>query len=283
MGLKQSKSAKSKEGSSGSIHAETYGDGSDNGKLKKKSQIKRRLTKAFSKKTVKPKEDNTYGTTIRTTMKKTSSTGSIAPPGLGETRINISSMHSGSITPISISPRLKTISPRAETLSTPHITSTPSPPANGEQNHKEGGLRVYVNDAGNVVIEDGADVIEVQSGDKQGNPQEGADPSGEQQEGKKIRRATTTSSFIKNEGGGRTVALPTNRLSKAFVLHQQIAAKEIGERGAELQRMIGQEKPICDVFEDNPFKKGWCRLCKHAKTVHRDPYSDILDGLEECY
>jgi len=261
MGHKQSKAKR--EGSSNSISSNGSVDGhGGEHKLKKKSQFKRRLTKAFSRKsTNRHKEDeqldNTYASSIQTTMKRTNTTGSLHPPA----NITLSStptkspLHSQSITGLSISPRGNVVGipplQRSETLSSPHVSNT----ATLESNRTPDGG-----------IPDGADFL----------------PTEDQSKTPKVKRANTTSSFLKYETGGRNVALP-KRMSKAYAFHQQIAAKEISQRGAELQKIIESEKPICDVYEDNPFKKGFCRLCKHPKSVHRDPYSDILDDLEEYY
>ncbi len=40
-----------------------------------------------------------------------------------------------------------------------------------------------------------------------------------------------------------------------------------------------ESKPVCTVYEDNPFKPGVCRACKHPKEAHEDPYADILNDL----
>jgi len=266
MGHKPSKSKK--EVSSGSIkNAKDSLDGDNKGKLKKKSQIKRKLTKAFSRKSTKPtkeREDNTYATSLQTTMKRTNSADSLTPNTAGpianlKLNVTLSTLHSQSITPIS-SPKF--VSPRADTLATPPTASY----SNEYNNSHETG---YGNEGSPQGVADGADGS--------------VHPPDQNTEGKpKARRATTTSSFLKYETGGRAVALP-KRMSKAYEFHQQLASKELADRGAELQKIIEQEKPICDVFEDNPFKKGFCRLCKHPKSVHRDPYSDIMDELMEDY
>lgn len=271
MGHKQSKTKR--EGS----NTDVAGLGGSQ-KLKKKSSVKRRLTKAFSsKKDVKQKQDdNTYAATRQATMKRTNTTGAITPPGLREAHVNVSAMHTtGSITPITSTPRKTTGAGapmvRADTLSTPHTYE------NHEEPRRE--LKVFVNDEGKVVIIDGDDVIQVDSVGQ--TPQEEEDKPAT-----RPRAASHSSSFLKlgsaSTAGSRPLALPTNRMSKAYDFHQQIAAKEKGERGAELQRILLAEKPICDAFEDNPFKKGICRLCKHPKSVHKDPYSDIMDDLADC-
>lgn len=42
-----------------------------------------------------------------------------------------------------------------------------------------------------------------------------------------------------------------------------------------------ESKPVCTVFEENPFKAGFCRACKHPQSSHSDPYADILDDLAD--
>jgi len=276
MGHKHSKAAKQREGSNGSISSTGSVDG-ENKKLKKKSQFKRRLTKAFSRKSTKPTNenmDNTYASSLQTTMKRTNSDGSLKPsqnnggsPSPAITRnahIKSPNLHSQSITPISaaVSPRGGTVAlaPRSETLSSPHISA-----AQGNYHLKVEATNAPDNQVDDVP--DGADFLP---------PEELSSPKTPT-----VRRATTTSSFLQYELGGRSVV--PKRMSKAYAFHQQIASKEIGERGAELQKIIQLENPICDIFEENPFKKGVCRLCKHPKSVHRDPYSEILDDLEDYY
>jgi hypothetical protein len=276
MGHKQSKAKKEERGVQIAAGEDDV-DASSKGKLKKKSQIKRKLTKAFSRKSTKPpkpeRADNTYAT--KEVLKRTNSAGSLATPRGGAhdnpsgKPLNVTlSLHSQSITPISVSPRRKNSNAiaRSETIATPYVSSpsTTTPVGSNEQ-------AGYGNE-GHVLYAPDTDAdVEVVS------PVEDTEESRP-----KVRRATTTSSFLKYETGGRAVALP-KRMSRALVFHQQLATKELADRGAELQKIMEAEKPICDVFEDNPFKKGWCRLCKHPKTVHRDPYADIMDELMEDY
>lgn len=40
-----------------------------------------------------------------------------------------------------------------------------------------------------------------------------------------------------------------------------------------------ETKSVCDVYEENPFKAGFCRACKHPKSTHKDPYDDIINDL----
>jgi len=269
MGGKSSK-PKKEVSSGGIINATDSLDRDGKGRLKKKSHIKRKLTKAFSRKSTKPtkeREDNTYASSLQTTMKRTNSADSLASNTVGsianlKLNVTLSSLHSQSITPIS-SPRI--VSPRAETLATPSTAPYLSTEYNNSQ---ETG---YGNKGRPQGVADGADANTILPPDENNTESK-----------PKVRRATTTSSFLKYELGGRSVALP-KRMSKAYVFHQQLASKELAERGAELQKIIEQEKPICDVFEDNPFKKEFCRLCKHPKSVHRDPYSDMMDELMEDY
>jgi len=220
-------------------------------KLKKKS-IKRKLTKAFSRKSkIEPEKapDNTYASSITTTLKRTNTTGSLPPPksiSISESRPNIPIIH-----------RSDTL-----TLTTPYAPITPRDFKPAAEPEKKG---------------DDVDVSNSEDGTNEDNQNEAPGA---------FERAATTGLYSQSEGdggdGGRVVALP-KRMSKAYAFHLQIASKEIGERGAELQRIIQSEKPICDVYEDNPFKKGWCRLCKHPKNVHRDPYSDIMNELDEDF
>jgi len=284
MGTKQSKNksavaAVSREGSTGSFSSDNNStEGEYNKKHKKQSRL-RRLTKALSKKSrltqqqQKKEPDNTYAHSLQITLKKTNSDSAISPNEFNEpTKRNTnlspsSSLHSQSITPISFSPRSKAGQEafaslaRSETLSTPHVSS-----AYNSTNEPSYNNSTHNNDH--------------EAQDESEQEVNAPPPSEESGKPPKVRRATTTSSFLKFESGGRSVNLP-KRMSRAFQFHQQIAAKEVADRGAELNKIIQQEKPVCDIYEENPFKKGWCRLCKHPKTIHRDPYSDILDELDE--
>jgi len=287
MGHKQSKNrasvSVSREGSTGSFSDTNSTDGGEYTKKQKKQSRLRRLTRALTKKSSKSTQqqqkdqpDNTYAHSLQVTLKKTNSDTAIAQPNEPTRKNNtgLSPLHSQSVTPISFSPRSKAGQEafaslaRSETLSTPYASaaynSTNNHPTHNndhgaQDEHEQGAQEEYV--------PDGADYV--------------PPPSEEDGKAPKVRRATTTSSFLKFEtGGGRAANMP-KRMSRAFVFHQQIAAKEMADRGAELNKIMQQEKPVCDIFEENPFKKGFCRVCKHLKTVHKDPYSDILDELED--
>jgi len=60
--------------------------------------------------------------------------------------------------------------------------------------------------------------------------------------------------------------------------HAQIVQQEIKTREDELKQFTSK-KAVCDVFEENPFKKGVCRNCKNPQAEHRDAFADILDDL----
>jgi len=62
--------------------------------------------------------------------------------------------------------------------------------------------------------------------------------------------------------------------------HAQMANQEIQSRNDEL-KLFTAKKETCEVYEENPFKKGYCRNCKNLQVDHRDAYEDILAGLDE--
>jgi len=222
MGNKSSKKKKAQVEAASVTVNEENDDGNGEHKLKKKSNIKRKLTKAF----VKP------------TKQKRSAT------------------HAGGPVPPSLQ--------RSNTIGTVSVRKASRPePVNFDSKPSE---RTSVT----VAAEPGLPSAE----EKPPTPEEKKSP---------VRRATSAGSFIRHSQediSSRPVALP-KRLSRAYIFHQQIATKNISERGDELQRIMESEKPICDIYEDNPFRKGFCRLCKHPKTAHADPYADILNDLEE--
>jgi len=92
-----------------------------------------------------------------------------------------------------------------------------------------------------------------------------------------MTRPASTGAFTRYT---RPTSLPQRASKGAYQFHYALASTEIEDRKNELARIIAETDPVCDYYEDNPFKKGICRLCKHLKSEHADPFEDVMDDLE---